>query len=155
MITRMDLFRSPRVARGLNLPASWNTGPGTGGALLPAASEAGDQSVLPQPGGAASRRPIFRRRPLSPPPSITGAWWKCALLRHIHVMMEKPLAVNLDHARAIAAAAKSGGIQVIVNYETTWYPGNQAAYRIVNEGHEIGELRKIVVQRRAPRAKGK
>ena len=65
--------------------------------------------------------------------------------RHINVMMEKPLAINLEHARAIAAAAKAGGIQIIVNYETTWYPGNQAAYKIVNEEHEIGDLRKIVV----------
>jgi predicted dehydrogenase len=65
--------------------------------------------------------------------------------RHIHVMMEKPLAVNLEHARAMAAAAKAGGIQIIVNYETTWYPGNQAAYKMVNEEHEFGDLRKIVV----------
>jgi predicted dehydrogenase len=62
--------------------------------------------------------------------------------RGIHVMMEKPLAVNMEHARAIEAAAKKGGIHVIVNYETTWYPGNQAAYGII---HAIGELRKIVV----------
>jgi predicted dehydrogenase len=59
--------------------------------------------------------------------------------------MEKPLAVNLDHARAIAAAAKRGGIQVIVNYETTWYPANQETYRIVHDRHAIGDLRKIVV----------
>jgi len=64
--------------------------------------------------------------------------------RHIHVMMEKPLAVNMVAGRAIATAAKIGGIQVIVNYETTWYPGNQAAFKIVNEGHEIGDLRKVV-----------
>jgi predicted dehydrogenase len=64
---------------------------------------------------------------------------------HINVMMEKPLAVNLEHARAIAAAGKAGGIQIIVNYETTWYPGNQLAYKMVNEEHEIGDLRKIVV----------
>jgi predicted dehydrogenase len=64
--------------------------------------------------------------------------------RGIHVMMEKPLAVNMQHARAIEAAAKKGGIQVIVNYETTWYPGNQAAYAIVQK-NEIGDLRKIVV----------
>jgi len=64
--------------------------------------------------------------------------------RHIHVMMEKPLAVNMEHARAMAAAAKAGGIQIIVNYETTWYPGNQTAYKMVNEDHEIGELRKMV-----------
>jgi len=64
--------------------------------------------------------------------------------KHIHVMMEKPLAVNMEHARAIEAAAKKGDIKVIVNYETTWYPANHAADAIV-QNHEIGDLRKIVV----------
>ena len=41
--------------------------------------------------------------------------------RHIPVMMEKPLAVNMTQARAIQQAAARGGIPVIVNYETTWY----------------------------------
>jgi predicted dehydrogenase len=63
----------------------------------------------------------------------------------IQVMMEKPLAVNMEHARAIAAAAKKGGIDVLVNYETTWYPANQAAYAMIHDEHAIGELRKIVV----------
>jgi scyllo-inositol 2-dehydrogenase (NADP+) len=63
----------------------------------------------------------------------------------IHVMMEKPLAVNMEHARAIEAAAKKGNIKVIVNYETTWYPGNQAAYGLIHDQNAIGELRKIVV----------
>jgi predicted dehydrogenase len=63
----------------------------------------------------------------------------------IHVlMMEKPMAVNLEQARAIAKAAKKGDIQIIVNYETTWYPGNQAAYAMVRS-NAIGELRKVVV----------
>jgi predicted dehydrogenase len=65
--------------------------------------------------------------------------------RGIHVMMEKPLAVNLEDARAIEAAAKKGGIQIIVNYETTWYPGNQTAYALVHEQHALGDLRKLVV----------
>jgi predicted dehydrogenase len=60
-------------------------------------------------------------------------------------MMEKPLAVSLADARAIAVAARNGGIQVIVNYETTWYPGNQNAYAIVHDQHAIGDVRKIVV----------
>jgi predicted dehydrogenase len=68
----------------------------------------------------------------------------CAPL-HIHVMMEKPLAVNMQEARAIQAAARSGGIQVIVNYETTWYRSSQAAFRLADEEHAIGDLRKIVV----------
>jgi len=62
----------------------------------------------------------------------------------LDVMMEKPLATNLKQARAIAAAARRGGIQVFVNYETTWYPGNQAAYALVHEQHQIGDIRKMV-----------
>ncbi len=62
----------------------------------------------------------------------------------VDVMMEKPLAVNMAHARAIAAAARKSGIQVIVNYETSWYPGNQAAYTMVHDEHQIGDIRRIV-----------
>lgn len=69
---------------------------------------------------------------------------RCARER-ADVMMEKPLAVNMKHARAIEAAAKRGNIQVFVNYETTWYPGNHAAYAMVHDRKEIGEIRKIVV----------
>jgi len=69
---------------------------------------------------------------------------RCAR-EHVDVMMEKPLAVNLEHARAIEAAARRGNIQVFVNYETTWYPGNRAAYEMVHDRKEIGEIRRIVV----------
>jgi predicted dehydrogenase len=65
--------------------------------------------------------------------------------RGIHVMMEKPLAVSLKHARAMASAAKKGGIQVVVNYETTWYPANHAAYALIREQRAIGDIRKVVV----------
>ncbi len=69
---------------------------------------------------------------------------RCAIA-NVDVMVEKPLAVNMEHARSIAAAAKRGNIQVLVNYETTWYAGNRAAYEIVHDRKEIGEIRKIVV----------
>ena len=69
---------------------------------------------------------------------------QCAA-RGLHVMMEKPLAVSMKHARAIEAAAQRGHIQVVVNYETTWYPGNQAAYALVHDQHVAGDLRKVVV----------
>lgn len=62
----------------------------------------------------------------------------------VPVMMEKPLAISLEDARAIEKAARTGKIQVLVNYETTWYRSNQAAYDLVHE-NDIGEIRKIVV----------
>jgi glucose-fructose oxidoreductase len=64
--------------------------------------------------------------------------------RGVHVMMEKPLAVSLDDALAIKKAADLGKIQVLVNYETTWYASNRAAYDLVHE-HALGEVRKVVV----------
>jgi predicted dehydrogenase len=63
----------------------------------------------------------------------------------IDVMMEKPLAINMDQARAISAAAAKGKIQVIVNYETTWYPSVQRARDLVEKRRVIGEVRKIEV----------
>jgi predicted dehydrogenase len=64
--------------------------------------------------------------------------------RGVHVMMEKPLAVSLEDARAIERSARQGKIHVLVNYETTWYPSNRAAYDLVRE-KGIGGIRKIVV----------
>lgn len=73
-----------------------------------------------------------------------GVVEQCAK-RGIHVMMEKPLAVSMKHARAMKAAADKAGIHLIVNYETTWYPGNHAAYDLVLKDKAVGEIRKIVV----------
>jgi predicted dehydrogenase len=64
--------------------------------------------------------------------------------RRIPVMMEKPLAVSVEHARAIQRAAESGGIQVIVNYETTWYRSHAALWSFVKEERAAGEIRKLV-----------
>jgi predicted dehydrogenase len=65
--------------------------------------------------------------------------------RHgVHVMMEKPLAVSYADAQAMADAAQRGRIHVLVNYETTWYRSNHAAYDLVREG-ALGDIRKIVV----------
>jgi predicted dehydrogenase len=62
----------------------------------------------------------------------------------VPVMMEKPLATTYEDAKAIAAAARKAKITVLVNYETSWYPSNRAAYDLVHSG-AIGELRKVVV----------
>jgi predicted dehydrogenase len=59
-------------------------------------------------------------------------------------MIEKPLAVSLEDALAIKRAAETGKIHVLVNYETTWYPSNRAAYDLVHD-KALGDIRKVVV----------
>jgi scyllo-inositol 2-dehydrogenase (NADP+) len=69
---------------------------------------------------------------------------EAAASRHIHVMMEKPLAVSNAHAQRIRRAAESGKIQVFVNYETTWYPSHGAMWTLLKERKAAGEIRKMV-----------
>ena len=54
--------------------------------------------------------------------------------RGIHVMVEKPLAVNEKAARRMARLAEKYGIHVLTNYETTWYSTNQHARELIDEG---------------------
>ena len=62
----------------------------------------------------------------------------------VSVMVEKPLTISLDDALAIRRVAQDHKIQVLVNYETTWYSSNRAAYDEVREGR-IGDIRRVVV----------
>ena len=62
----------------------------------------------------------------------------------VSVMVEKPLTISLDDALAIRRAAREHHIQVLVNYETTWYASNKAAYDEVASG-QLGSIRRVVV----------
>ena len=64
--------------------------------------------------------------------------------RHTPVMMEKPLATTVAQARAIEKAAQTGGIPVMVNYETTWYPSHGEIWKLFKEQKTPGEIRKMV-----------
>jgi len=64
--------------------------------------------------------------------------------RHIPVMMEKPLAVSMIHARAIRLAANATDIPVVVNYETTWYRSHAAMWDVIKQQNAGGEIRKMV-----------
>lgn len=65
--------------------------------------------------------------------------------RHgVHVMMEKPLAVSMEHARGMARAAREGNIHVLVNFVTTWYSSNAMAKALLHD-QSLGAARKIVV----------
>ena len=69
---------------------------------------------------------------------------EAAATRHIHVMMEKPLAVSKADGQRIKRAAERGGVEVFVNYETTWYPSHGAIWALMKEKKAAGEIRKMV-----------
>ncbi|MEM7484525.1 MAG: Gfo/Idh/MocA family oxidoreductase [Bacteroidota bacterium] len=63
----------------------------------------------------------------------------------IHVMVEKPLAMNLKHAKKMKALAEENNIHLLTNYETTWYPTNHKAKELLEQG-KIGDIRKVIVR---------
>lgn len=69
---------------------------------------------------------------------------EAAAAQGLDVMVEKPLTLSLDDALAIRKAARENHVQVLVNYETTWYSSNRAVYDMVAQG-KLGDLRKVVV----------
>jgi predicted dehydrogenase len=74
----------------------------------------------------------------------TKAVEECARLG-IHAMMEKPMAVSYKDALAMAEAARRGKIHVLVDYETSWYGSNKAAYDMLAQG-ALGPMLKCVVR---------
>lgn len=70
---------------------------------------------------------------------------KACAPKKIHVMVEKPLAVSLDHARQMEALAKKHNIHLLTNYETTWYGSNHQAYKMLHDENLFGDITKIVV----------
>ncbi len=69
---------------------------------------------------------------------------QCAPLG-IHVMVEKPMAVSLDHAKKMEALAIRHNIYLLTNYETTWYATVHHSFELVNRQGSLGQLRKMVV----------
>ena len=64
--------------------------------------------------------------------------------RGIDVMVEKPLAVSLDHAEKMVALSEQYGIKLLTNYETSWYGSTQKAYDLLHTSKKIGDIRRMV-----------
>jgi predicted dehydrogenase len=62
----------------------------------------------------------------------------------VSVMVEKPLAVDMRQARRMEALVKQYHIQLLTNYETTWYASNQQVYKMVHEQKAIGHILRMV-----------
>lgn len=65
--------------------------------------------------------------------------------RGIHVMVEKPLATNNAHAKRMEDLAKKHKIYLLTNYETSWYPTTEKAYRLVTDSGYVGPIKKVVI----------
>jgi predicted dehydrogenase len=63
----------------------------------------------------------------------------------IHVMVEKPLATNLTHAKRMEDLALKNKIFLLTNYETSWYPTTEKAYQLANDSNYLGAIKKVVI----------
>ena len=62
----------------------------------------------------------------------------------VSAMVEKPFTLTLKDALAVQRVAREHHIHVLVNYETTWYASNRAAYDQAEAGR-LGAIRRVVV----------
>ena len=65
-----------------------------------------------------------------------------AFANRLHVLSEKPISVTVGDADKLIAAAKASGKKFGVMYQMRGEPQNQAAHRLISEGH-IGEIYRI------------
>jgi len=64
--------------------------------------------------------------------------------KHISVMVEKPLATTVAQVERMKQLKDQYHIQILTNYETTWYPTNQQVFKMTND-NAIGPVRKMIV----------
>ena len=65
--------------------------------------------------------------------------------RGIHVMVEKPLATNNEHAKRMVELAEKYHIHLLTDYETSWYPTTAKSFQLVNDSNYVGNIRKVVI----------
>jgi len=65
--------------------------------------------------------------------------------RGIQVMVEKPLATNVQHAKKMVELADKYHIHLLTDYETSWYPTTAKSFQLVNDSNFIGNIKKVVI----------
>jgi len=70
---------------------------------------------------------------------------EAAAPRGINIMVEKPLATNTKHVLRMQELAKKYNVQILTNYETSWYPTTEKTYKLVYDSNYVGEIRKVVI----------
>jgi len=64
--------------------------------------------------------------------------------RGVHVIVEKPLAIDKASAVRMMELSRKHGTHVLTNLETTWYSSLHEAYRLAIEEKKLGKITKIV-----------
>jgi predicted dehydrogenase len=67
-----------------------------------------------------------------------------AIKRNLHVLCEKPLVCESEHARDILRAADTAGVTVMVSYQRRLDPAYRYMHETITSG-ALGELRSVVV----------
>lgn len=62
-----------------------------------------------------------------------------------HVLLEKPMATTVEDARAIADAARSNGVTVMVDFHNRWNPAMWQVKSAITRG-ELGELQMATIR---------
>jgi len=65
--------------------------------------------------------------------------------RGIHVMVEKPLATTVKQAKRMETLANKYNIQLLTDYETSWYSTTLKSFQLLNDSNYVGPLRKVVI----------
>lgn len=65
--------------------------------------------------------------------------------RGIHVMVEKPLATNNEHAKRMVELASKYQIHLLTDFETSWYPTTAKSFQLVNDSNFVGRVKKVVI----------
>lgn len=84
---------------------------------------------------------------VSAPYSLQGRIAEDLLRAGKHVFMEKPMAVSIERAEAILAAAREGSARLMVGYMKRYDPGNLRLKEILDSWRATGECGRIILAR--------
>ncbi|MFY0256146.1 Gfo/Idh/MocA family protein [Chitinophaga sp. 30R24] len=70
---------------------------------------------------------------------------EAAAPRHIHVMVEKPLATTVADAVYMDSLARRYQVQLLTDYETSWYPTVAKTFQLLEDSSYAGKVRKVAI----------
>lgn len=86
---------------------------------------------------------------ITTPPNLHKEMVLAAIAAGKHILCEKPMAMNVAEAEAMASAARASGRLALIDHELRFQPGRQKAYAMLRDG-AIGKIRHAKYNFRAP-----